>query len=548
MAKTFNRTLLSLFLIVSIVVICFGQKKTVSKKSNFKGRAKSLTTAKKSDWERNNLRGRVKSLTTTEYYATEKFGEPVKTTKKEKEIDILEFDSKGMILHPKSGANTVFKYDASGNVIEEIRYNSEGEQIKKIVNIYDEIGNLIVNKEYDKTLGNTMVSKYKYDNYGRPIRFTWGIGDGVLVTESCKFNVKGDVIERSAMSWDGNSKKKTYKYIYDEIGNWITKVTYSCSSEMNTKAEAFTERVIEYFKSPAQIEMEYKGLITKADSSFASKNYSEAIDYYQKSLEIKNDTLIKRYIANAQTLKIEDNYLKQISVADVAFNEKKYTIAVTEYQKALEIKDVQYPKDKLKEAREIINEEKLRKDKFDESLKNGNIFFESKKFKEALVEYKAANSIMVSNDITTKIEKAQKEIYRIDSLQKVRLEIYQYLITRNETIGTEMTNLKTSLDKKKKVFGKNYELCMNYLNSNFPLYFSNLNAMFLSNKTTGLKVEESWNEIDQNALDILTKFKEDFKQYEKFHNSIKTAFEEENKDQLKLLKSSDDPKEIISKF
>jgi hypothetical protein len=72
--------------------------------------------------------------------------------------------------------------------------------------------------------------------------------------------------------------------------------------------------------------------------------------------------------------------------------------------------------------------------------------------------------------------------------------------------------------------------------------------MFSTNKTTGLKMEDTWNETDQSALDLLTKFKEEFKLYEKFHNAVKTAFENENKVQLKLLKSSDDPKEIISKF
>jgi hypothetical protein len=111
-----------------------------------------------------------------------------------------------------------------------------------------------------------------------------------------------------------------------------------------------------------------------------------------------------------------------------------------------------------------------------------------------------------------------------------------------------MINLKTSLDDKKKVYGTNYELCMNQLNSKFQSYFSSVNSMFYSNKTTGLKIEDTWNETDQDALDLLTKFKEEFSKYEKFHNAVKIAFETKNKDGLKLLKSSDNPNEIINKF
>jgi tetratricopeptide (TPR) repeat protein len=575
-----RKTFISICLIIAFVN-CYGQKKT--------------------DLQKNSLKGRVKSITTTVYNATEKFGEPVKDGIKEKsEIVTIQFDTKGKIIPPSKGDNVVFKYDTKGNiteetvygsdnstiisksvfrydansnVIEEINYDSQGELKEKKVNTYDVNGNLLVFKKSGslfngtRNQGQALVTKYKYDTYGRPIRVSVGIGDdGELGSENYKYDAKGDVIETTAETFNGVNIKKTYKYTYDANGNWITKVSYSSSAYMNMKAESkadeITERVIEYFKDPAQIEKEYKELIAKANSSFASKNYSEAIDYYKQSLEIKNDQSIKEQIANAQKLQTEENYQKQISVADVAFNEKNYSTALTEYQKALEIKDEQYPKDKLKETQEKIDEEKrrkeaeekriaeekARKERIEAAVKKGNNFFETKKFKEALAEYNSANAIEVSNDVTAKIKSTQKEIDRIDSLQKLRMETYSYLKSRNETIASEMTSLKTSLEDKKKVYGTNYELCMNHLNSKFSSYFSSINTMFYSNKTTGLKMEDTWNDTDQDALDLLTKFKEEFSKYEKFHNAVKTAFETQNKDQLKLLKSSDDPNEITSKF
>jgi hypothetical protein len=222
--------------------------------------------------------------------------------------------------------------------------------------------------------------------------------------------------------------------------------------------------------------------------------------------------------------------------------------------KEIEKEKKQREEDKRKKKEEEVRIEKerlaaiARKEKFDVAVKSGNTFFEAKKYKQALAEYNSANAIQFSNDVSAMINATQSQISRIDSLQKLRMETYSYLKTKNETIATEMESLKVSLADKKKVYGENYVLCMNFLNSKFPSYFSSVNTMFLTKKMTGLKTEDTWNETDQAALDLLTKFKEEFKSYEKFHNAVKTAFETQNKDQLKLLKSSDDPNEIISKF
>jgi hypothetical protein len=509
MAHIYKPILLSLLLLSSI---CFGQKKT--------------------DWQKSNLKGRVKSITTTVYDATEKFGEPVKDgIKEESEIVTIQFDTKGKIIPPSKGDNvvykydtkgnvteetsygsdnstiiskSVFKYDANSNVIEEINYDAQGDVKEKKVNTYDANGNLIVNKKSGtifngtRNQGQALVTKYKYDTYGRPTKVSVGIGDdGELGSENYKYDTKGEVIEKIGETFNGVNLKKTYKYTYDANGNWITKVSFTSSAYMNMKAESkaneITERVIEYHKDPAQLEKEYKALITKADSNFASKNYTEAIDYYKQSLEIKNEPTIKNKISNAQKLEIEENYQNHISDADSAFNEKKYRIAFFEYQKALEIKDDQYLKDRLKESKEKIDaenrqkeaeekriadekalkekriaDEKALKEKIDVAIKKGNKYVEEKKYKAALYEYNAANSIDVSSDISLKIKNTLKEINRIDSLQNLRLEIYTYLKSRNESMILEIKSLKKSLEDKKEVYGKNYMLCMTELYSQFP--------------------------------------------------------------------------------
>ena len=532
MAKTFKLTLLTILFAGSIVISCFGQKKT--------------------DWQINGLKGRVKSLTTTEYDATEKFGEPVKGGIKDKtETTTKQFDSNGKIIPPKKGGNTVYKYDTKGNIIEEttygsdnstilsksvfkydlngnvieaVNYNSEGTQTSKEINTYDLKGNLIESKEsgnlFNGTInqGQELISKYKYDSYSRIIGYSVNIGDSELASANIKNDENGDVIESTTETFNGFDAKKTFKYTYDAKGNWITKVSYSSSAYMNMKAEskadAIVERVIEYYKEPAEIEKEYNELIAKADSSYALKNFSEALDYYKQSLEIK---------------------------------------------------DEQYPKDKSKETQEKIDEEKriaeekareekriaeekARKEKIEAIIKKGNSFFETQKYKEALTEFSLANSMEASNELVKKINNTKIEIERVEKLKISRKENYLYIKNKLAELKYLVPNLTGDLEEKKKGYGIMYENSINLLGANFSSYLSSLQTLFTANKTDGLKIEDSWNDTDQDALDLVLKFKEELMLYEKFYSAVRTALDTNDKDKLKFLKSSDDPKVIISQF
>ena len=82
---------------------------------------------------------------------------------------------------------------------------------------------------------------------------------------------------------------------------------------------------------------------------------------------------------------------------------------------------------------------------------------------------------------------------------------------------------------------------MNVLSANFSQYFSRINSIYPS----GLNIQDSWNQSDQEVLDLLLKFKGEFKDFEYFHLCVKFAYDTENEDQLKILKSSDDMKVII---
>ena len=410
------------------------------------------------------------------------------------------------------------------------------------------IKKLDIKGQFNKTglLDSTWVIKYVQNGYDFETYFKYK--DGILYGSFSRNLSNGEIIE----NFDSTSFINQFINNYDTLSNissvnsnYFNKAIYQLVlGEWNKGAEFMDNNYVMNTKELKEI------FSQEIESPNSRLGFNSVI-----SSKTDADEELSSSLADWVNLHNGDFFIIK-KVSDVKLIYPKCAVLKLNKSKLKEIEKEKEQKEKEKREKEKeearIESERLeaiaRKDKFDEAVKSGNTFFETKKYKQALEEYNSANTIEFSNDVSAKIKSTQKEIDRIDSLQRLRLETYSYLKSKYETIVSDMTSLKVSLEDKKKVYGKNYELCMNLLNSKFPSYFSSVNVMFNANKTTGLNIEDTWNETDQDALDLLTKFKDEFKTYEKFHYAVKTAFETENKDQLKLLKSSDDPKEIISKF
>jgi YD repeat-containing protein len=450
---------------------------------------------KKTDCQKSDLKGRVKSVTITIYNATEKFGEPVKTGIKEKtNVITIQFDIKGNIIPLTNEGNivgykydgrgnkieettytsdstivnkNVYKYDLKGNIIEEINYNSQGAQTSKETNTYDLNGNLLECKtssnKFHGTIdqGQDVIKKYKYDPTGKTIEYSLNIGNSELAIEYYKYDNKGNIIELDAKTLKGYSAKNTYKYTFDAKENWVTRVCYSSSAygSMKNRSEVneITEHIIEYYKEAAQIEKEYKELISKAEDHVNSKKYSQAIDEYKESLITKNDPQIKERIINLQKLLMEEKYQNQISGADLEFKEKRYSAALAEYEKAFKIKDDQYARDKIKETQikvdEIENAKKELEAKWKNCIAVADDLFSNKIFNDAIVNYQKA--IDIKTDIYSQNQIViSKGLIKIDSLKQINnyedakfkcKELYSKFQTN--AIKTELSELYTKCYK-----------------------------------------------------------------------------------------------------
>jgi len=97
----------------------------------------------KAGWKEDNLKGKVKQRTRVDYNFEKKFGEVVKTIK-EKYIS---------------------KYDAKGNMIEEARYNSDGNLDYKYISKYDAKGNMIEEAGYNNIEEPINFTEYQYEYY-----------------------------------------------------------------------------------------------------------------------------------------------------------------------------------------------------------------------------------------------------------------------------------------------------------------------------------------------------------------------------------------------
>ncbi len=265
----------------------------------------------KTDWEKYGLKGKVKSFNEAVFDDAEKAGKPLNIDSADEDIHQYEFDSIGHLTrervftlgslrneewrykYSKNGEltdkisyntkfdkgesyigeedSTHFKYDSSGNDIEEDAYYPNGELIVKYLYGCDKAGNRTSEKvEVANGMSHTNF-EYKYDQRGNKIEEKWeGECEGcppqgakyiytyndknVLIEEKeFKGAFTKNYTDRSVYYYDANGiliatdlydtngtllQKMEYDYMRDKSGNWIKKI----------EGKKITKREIEYYK------------------------------------------------------------------------------------------------------------------------------------------------------------------------------------------------------------------------------------------------------------------------------------------------------------
>ena len=150
----------------------------------------------------------------------------------------------------------------------------------------------------------------------------------------------------------------------------------------------------------------YERIIAQADEHFSQANYDEAMALYDKAIDIdpydpypdNQINAIKKILTKNQN--IENNYQKNIQLADNFFNTQQYESARAYYKRALTYKDDQYPKNQLLQIDKILSDmndadaalaakEKAYKDAIAAADKS----FSAKQYEAALGKYSEASGI-----------------------------------------------------------------------------------------------------------------------------------------------------------
>lgn len=232
-----------------------------------------------------------------------------------------------------------------------------------------------------------------------------------------------------------------------------------------------------------KVEQNYAVQMEKANADFNAKEYEKALSSYLVAQQIKNTEDVKSKINETKVLiaelekakgveAVEQNYKKQIEVAQASESAKDYETAIAAYQKASSIKPSEaMPKAKVIELTKLQEENKAvaeKQAKYQAVMTAANTAFGKEDFNEAIKRYEEASFIYpnevepkeklaLSKEklklISSKDEDVQFEKMLVFAQQKIDEKDYQKALELIERAEDNRPNEPRLLELKKKVQG-----------------------------------------------------------------------------------------------
>lgn len=214
----------------------------------------------------------------------------------------------------------------------------------------------------------------------------------------------------------------------------------------------------------------YERLITKADQAYNQASYDEAIELYNKAIDLDPyDTypddqieMIGRIIAKDQNK--EKNYQKNIALADNYYNQTDYPNAKLYYQRALNYKDDPYPKDQLTKIEQLLNDLAnnaatlaAREKAYKEAIAIADQKYTAKEYEASLAKYQEASGIKPTEqypkdkiaELTALIAKLNGDLANKEAIEKAYREAIA--LADNQFKQKDYINARSSYEKAKQV-------------------------------------------------------------------------------------------------
>ncbi|MBK7214523.1 MAG: hypothetical protein IPH88_14715 [Bacteroidales bacterium] len=181
----------------------------------------------------------------------------------------------------------------------------------------------------------------------------------------------------------------------------------------------------------------YAKAIAEADASLEQKQYDKSLASYQDASQLKPTESypiekIKHINGILENIKATNAaYDKEIAVADQLFSEKKYTEAISVYEKSLLIKPGEkYPPSRITECNTELAKIKDTQEKYDKAIADGNTQFTQKNYSSALESYRLATTLKPEEALP---QQKTREIIQIMDEIRVRDENYTKAITDGDS-------------------------------------------------------------------------------------------------------------------
>ena len=274
-----------------------------------------------------------------------------------------------------------------------------------------------------------------------------------------------DLINDADKSFNNKNWKQS-KQLYEEAlalddsqkypQNQLIEITKKMNEE--AKIEADSKLNLENFNN----------LINQGDQSLKDKNFQSAMDKYISAKNLfPDDVTVKQKIKHLNNLieeqtksnSIDANYNQLITQADQYRDNDNFNDAKKVYNQAIKLKPLEsYPKTQIEFINnkiDNISRDKIRSE-YEEIVKNADLLFKDKSYKEALKKYDEANEISPNESYPIdKIREIKKLLIKIESKDNE----YQRLINQADN-EFESANWDDAL--------KNYQLAINIYNKEHP--------------------------------------------------------------------------------
>jgi len=208
------------------------------------------------------------------------------------------------------------------------------------------------------------------------------------------------------------------------------------------------------------LDKKYNSAITSADDAFKAKEWDKAKTKYELASGLKIDEQypkdkikeIKTILANDK--KATEDYNKAIALADQFLGEKDYSKAKSEYQKATELKSYEdYPKTKLAEIEKLLAENVKKDADYTNAITEADKAFKAKDYVKAKEQYSTASTVKPEEEYP---KKKIAEVNQLIENEKKIEEDYNKFITQADGAfsAKDYANAKSNYEQALALKGK----------------------------------------------------------------------------------------------